>query len=53
LLPYDWTSDPFRIRRLAGKVKKDQSTVTRELIARGWDYLMLRQYKEGKLSLGS
>jgi hypothetical protein len=26
--------------------------VARELIAQGWDYLMLRQYKEGKLSLG-
>jgi hypothetical protein len=41
-----------RIRKLAGKRKIDQSAVARDLMAQGWDYLMLRQYKEGKLSLG-
>jgi predicted transcriptional regulator len=41
-----------KIRRLAGKENKDQSAVARELIEQGWDYLMLRQYKDGKLSLG-
>jgi len=41
-----------KIKELAGREHKDQSTVTRELIAQGWDYLMLRRYKEGRLSLG-
>ena len=41
-----------KIRDLAGRENKDQSAVARELIAQGWDYLMMRRYKEGRLSLG-
>ena len=41
-----------KIRKLAGRENKDQSAVARELIAGGWDYLMIRRYKEGRLSLG-
>ena len=41
-----------KIKDLAGRENKDQSTVARELIAGGWDYLMIRRYKEGRLSLG-
>ncbi len=41
-----------KLRELAGKEKKDQSTMARELIAYGWKYLMVRRYREGKLSLG-
>lgn len=41
-----------KIRSLAGRENKDQSAVARELIASGWDYVMIRRYKEGRLSLG-
>ena len=40
-----------KIRKLAGRENKDQSAVARELIAGGWDYLMIRRYKEGRLLL--
>ena len=42
-----------KIKDLAGREHKDQSTMARELIAQGWDYLMIRRYKEGRLSLGT
>lgn len=42
-----------KIRELASREHKDQSAVARELIAHGWDYTMLRQYKEGRISLGN
>jgi len=32
---------------------KDKSTVARELLDYGWDFLILKYYKEGKLSLSS
>ena len=32
---------------------KDKSTVARELIREGWNFLMIRQYRQGKLSLGT
>ena len=41
-----------RIRELASREHKGQSAVARELIAQGWDYAMLRRYKEGHISLG-
>ena len=41
------------IKKLARAQKKDKSTVTRELIDYGWYFLALKNYKDGKLSLGS
>jgi predicted transcriptional regulator len=41
-----------RLRELAKKEKKEVSTVARELIDQGWVFLTLREYREGKLSLG-
>jgi predicted HTH domain antitoxin len=43
--------DLEKIRSLASEDNKDQSTVARELISYGWNYLMVRRYAEGKLSL--
>lgn len=42
-----------RIRQLAGREKKELSAVAHELIDYGWIFLMLREYREGKRSLGS
>lgn len=41
-----------RLKELASKEKKDQSTLARELIIYGWNYMMVQRYREGKLSLG-
>ncbi len=41
-----------RIDELSEVENKDRSAVTRELIDYGWTYLMIKRYKEGKLSLG-
>ena len=43
--------DLERIKSLASSDNKDQSTVARELISYAWNYLMVRRYAEGKLSL--
>ena len=32
--------------------KEDKSTAAKELMDYGWDYLMVKLYKEGNLSLG-
>lgn len=40
------------IEKLAKAQKRDKSAVTRELIDYGWYFLALRNYKDGKLSLG-
>jgi len=40
-----------RIEKIAKEEKKDKSTVVREIIDYGLVYLMIRQYKERKLSL--
>jgi len=32
---------------------KDKSTVARELIDYGWEFLMIKLYREGKLSLST
>ena len=39
-------------RRLCNRwARKDRSTAARELLNYGWEFLMLRHYKEGILSL--
>lgn len=48
--------DPQGLRRLKGlakREKKEVSTVARELMDHGWVFLMLREYREGRRSLGS
>ena len=41
-----------RIEEISKMARKDKATVTRELIDYGWEFLMVKLYKEGKLSLG-
>jgi hypothetical protein len=43
--------DLERLDELSKAAHKDKSTMARELLAYGWDFLMLEYYKEGKLSL--
>jgi len=43
--------DMERIDELSKLEHKEKSTIARELLEYGWDFLMLRYYKEGKLSL--
>ena len=43
--------DLERIDELSKALHKDKSTMARELLEYGWDFLMLEYYKEGKLSL--
>lgn len=43
--------DLERIDELSRLEHKDRSTTARELLEYGWEFLMLRYYKEGKLSL--
>ncbi len=40
-----------RLTALSKQERKDKSTVARELIQYGWEFLMLKSYREGKLSL--
>lgn len=42
-----------RLKELARREKKEMSAVARELMDYGWVFLMLREYREGKRSLGS
>lgn len=44
--------DLKRLEELARLEQKDKSTMARELIAYGWEFLMIRYHREGKLSLG-
>ena len=44
-------SESKRIDELSEIENKDRSTVTRELIDYGWTFLMIKHYREGKLSL--
>lgn len=46
-------ADSRRLNELSQKEQKDKSTVARELIREGWNFLMIRQYRQGKLSLGT
>lgn len=43
--------DLERIEELSKLERKDKSTIARELLEHGWEFLMVRYYKEGKLSL--
>ena len=43
--------DLERLDELSKAMHKDKSTMARELLEYGWDFLMLNYYKEGKLSL--
>ena len=40
-----------RIEKLAQEEGEDKSKTVRELLDYGWEYLMIKQYKDGKLSL--
>ncbi|MBS3813355.1 ribbon-helix-helix protein, CopG family [Candidatus Bipolaricaulota bacterium] len=40
-----------RIEKLAKEEGEDKSKTVRELLDYGWEYLMIRKYKDGKLSL--
>ena len=43
--------DLERLDELSKVLHKDKSTMARQLLEYGWDFLMLKYYKEGKLSL--
>ena len=43
--------DLERLDELSTLERKDRSTAARELLKYGWEFLMLRHYKEGILSL--
>jgi hypothetical protein len=45
--------DLEKLDELSKLERKDRSTAARELLKYGWEFLMLRYYKEGKLSLES
>jgi predicted transcriptional regulator len=42
-----------RLRALAKREKKEVSAVARELMDYGWVFLMLREYRAGRRSLGN
>ncbi len=42
-----------RVNELSKIEHKDKSTVARELIEHGWEFLMIKLYREGKLSLST
>lgn len=42
-----------KLNELSVEEQKDKSTVARELIREGWNFLMIRQYRQGKLSLST
>jgi hypothetical protein len=43
--------DMERLKELSRDQHKDKSAVARELLEYGWDFLMFKNYKAGKLSL--
>jgi len=43
--------DLERLEELSRLEHKNRLAIARELIRYGWDFLMLRHYREGKLSL--
>ncbi len=45
-------SELKRLDQLASEEHKGRSAVARELIQQGWQFRMLKQYRDGKLSLG-
>ncbi len=46
------SSELKRIDNLSSEEHKGRSAVARELIQQGWQFRMLKQYRDGKLSLG-
>ncbi len=46
-------SEMKKLDELSRIEQKEKSSVARELINYGWEFVMLRQYRAGKLSLGS
>jgi hypothetical protein len=44
--------DLEKLDELSKLEHKDRSTLARELLEYGWEFRMLKSYKEGKLSLG-
>jgi predicted HTH domain antitoxin len=42
-----------RLTELSQSERKDKSSIARELIDYGWEFLMLRQYRMGKISVGT
>lgn len=42
-----------RINEMANMFNKDKSTIARELIDYGWEFLMIKLYREGKISLAT
>ncbi len=42
-----------RLNEYSKMVNKDKSSVARDLIDHGWEFLMIKLYKEGKISLSS
>jgi hypothetical protein len=45
-------SELKRIDDLSSQERKGRSAVARELIQQGWQFRMLKQYRDGRLSLG-
>ncbi len=43
--------DMERLEELSRAQHKDKSAIARELLEYGWDFLMFKNYKEGRLSL--
>jgi predicted HTH domain antitoxin len=46
-------SEMQRIEELAAAEDKEKSTVVRDLINLGWSQVMVRRYREGRVSLGT
>lgn len=44
-------SELKHIDDLSSQEHKDRSSVARELIQQGWQFLMIKQYRDGRLSL--
>ena len=42
-----------RLNELSQMVHKDKSAVARELLDYGWEFMMIKFYREGKLSLST
>ncbi|MEW6110239.1 MAG: hypothetical protein AB1632_13895 [Nitrospirota bacterium] len=42
-----------RLNELSKLSHKDKSTVARELLDYGWEFMMIKLYREGKLSLST
>lgn len=45
--------DVKRLNELAKIAQRDKSTIARELLEYGWEFLMIKFYKEGRFSLST